>query len=133
MRQVGIEYSEEGFAFGAVLPVGVPATLVPAWCVLVDIVVLLAVVGRVVAGLAQILRIDLHAPWQRHLAAHVLTTEGIGIGARDQDGAGRTAHSAIGVSMLVDHTFCCETIKRRGIWREDSRRDLSSRDCYPRW
>ena len=112
-----VEDGEERSAFRPVPPVRLAGRFVPNGALtagLGQVVVLLRVVRRVVAGLAEQLREEPEALGQPGLAAHVLGAGRDRVEAADDRGAGRRAHGRGRPGVAVDQAPGGEPVEVRG-------------------
>ena len=98
-----------------VAPVRLVRRLVPDPARLLDVVVLLRVVRRVVAGRAQQLREHRHPVRQAHPAPHVVRPEGRRIHPGDDCGAGGRAHRCVRPRVQVDAAALGQSIQIRRV------------------
>ena len=87
VRGVKVDDMEEGLAVGAIAIAGFPAAVIPCFGLVDSVVVLLVIVCGVVAGLAQVARIESNLLRDLEAGAHVFGTEGDRIGTSDERGA----------------------------------------------
>ncbi len=109
----GIEDGEERLAGRALVPMGLVGGLIPDFARLAQVVILLAVVRAVVAGLAQELRIHPGAGGHGNHGAHVQSAGARGIHAGDDRRAGRSADRGDGPGAIEDHAFRGQAIDVR--------------------
>ena len=112
MGQVGVENGEERFSCWAVFPVGVAAAFVPAGCVLIDVVILFAIVGNVVASFSEVLGIDFHIRRKGHLAPHVFASERRWVHSCYECRASGTTNSGVRIGVFVKDPCFSKTVYR---------------------
>ena len=110
----GIEDGEEGLVFGAVFPGGVAGRGVPEFGGLAEVVVGFAVVGAVVAGLAEEFGVHLGAFRHGDHGAHVDAAGAGRVEAGDDGGAGRGADWGDRPGFFEEHAFGGEGVDVRG-------------------
>ena len=99
----------------SVAPVRLVRRLVPHPARLLDVVVLLRVVGRVVAGRAQELREHRHPVGQPHPAAHVVRPDGRRVHPGDDRGPRGRAHRRVRPRVQVDRAALGQSIQVRRV------------------
>ena len=112
MRQGGVEDGKEGLALLPVpvvrlVPVRVPANVLPARPLPVDrhVVVGLGVIGAVITGLAEDLRVVDHGIRNTHAATMIMKPEGGGIHPGDKGRACYRANRGGGIGMDITHSL----------------------------
>ena len=100
-----IEDRKKRLAFFAVFPVGFSARFIPDLARLFEIVIFFAVVGAVVTGFAQILRIHFEPVRQTGHASHVFGAGRGWIQSGDQRRSGGCAHRCRRPAVQIDHPF----------------------------
>ena len=126
MRQGGVEDGKEGLALFPVpvvrlVPVRVPANVLPARPLSVDrhVVVGLGVVGAVITGLTEDLRVVDQGIRNPHAAAMIMKPEGAGIHPGNKGRAGHRADRGGGVGMNIPHSLPGQPVQvgrlRKGI------------------
>ena len=106
-----IEDRKERFTFRTIFPVRLAATHVPHLSRLGEVEVLLGVVGTVVAGRTQVLRIHLEPFGQTRVAAHMLGPGAGRIEPTDECRAGGRAHGRGGPTVEVHHPLGRQSIE----------------------
>ena len=114
VRDHVVEHGEERLPGLATAPVRLGARLVPRGLRRREVVVLLHVVRRIVAGLAQVLGKQFHRGGQRHVRPHVVAAEMRRIDAGDKRRARRRAHAGVGIGAAEADVLLREAIE---VWR----------------
>ena len=114
VRDRVIEDGEERLAVLSILPMGLAIGRVPHRAGLGQVVVLLAIIGAVVAGVSQELRIHPKARGQVDIRPHVLRARGGRIQSGNNSRACRGADRRVGNSVGVEHPTGCQSVK---VWR----------------
>ena len=126
VRRGEVEDGEERLVPAASAPMGLSAAFVPRLFRRDEIVVFLAVVGAVVAGVAQVGRVGPYKIGQSIAAPHVVRAERRGIHAGDQARPARSANAGDAKGVVVTHPPPLPGRRDGGCRR---RRRHSSPDC----